>query len=208
MSRTVPGRPPAPAAGEIYAAILEYLSMFPSIALLIELTPVRLPFLDRLADLPVICLPMFLRLWISRLCPGYDPHLSAWPRTARDYLAREIPPGRRRRRIQRLLEERRWLDAYEFWWACRRPATRKRLTLPLYNFLGGDNRPFWATTGVFALSGLLHALWYPLFPLYAWLSVYHMAFKVFISLWLGYILLGIPVAINKKLKKGARFVAR
>jgi len=191
-----------PAAGEIYAAVLEYLSMLPSLALLFELLPARIPCLNRLAELRVICIPMFLRLWISKLCPHYDPHLSAWPRSAREYMSREIPYRRRLQRLKRLWAAGRWLDAYEFWWACRRPATRRRLTLPLYNYLGGDRNPSLATTGVFALSGLLHALWYPLFPLYVWLSYYDAAFKVFVSLWLGYGLLGIPVALNKRKRKG------
>lgn len=201
------GHPPGPKAGEIYAAVLEYLSMLPSFALLLELLPFRLPFLERLAKLKVLCLPMPIRLWINKLCPEYDPHLSAWPQSVGDYLAREAPRKRRLQRSRKLLSEGRWLDAYEFWWACRRPATRKRLTIPLYNYLGGDKRPFGATIGVFALSGLLHALWYPLLPLYAWLSYYGSAFKVFVFLWLGYSLLGIPVALNKKLKKGTKFLA-
>lgn len=201
------GRPPGPEIGEIYAAILEYLSMLPSFALLFELLPFRLSFLDRLSGIKVICLPMPLRLWIKKLCPQYDPHLSAWPRTAGDYMAREASRRRRLHRIRKLLSEGRRLDAYEYWWASRRPATRKRLTIPLYNFLGGDRRPIGATIGVFALSGLLHALWYPLLPLYAWLFYYGPAFKFFVSLWLGYSLLGIPVALNKKLKNGNKFIA-
>jgi hypothetical protein len=194
-----------PEAGEIYAAVLEYLSMLPSLALLFELLPVRISCLDRLAELRVICMPMFLRLWIGKLCPHYDPQLSAWPRSARECLAGEVHHRRRLRRCKRLWAAGRRLDAYEYWWACRRPATRKRLTMPLYNYLGGDRKPFLATSGVFALSGLLHALWYPLFPLYAWLSYYDAAFKVFVSLWLGYGLLGMPVALNKLKRKGSRF---
>lgn len=191
----------SPRSGEIFAAVLEYLSMLPSPTLLFELLPAGTARLEKLAELRVVCLPMFFRQWINRLCPYYDPHLKAWPRSAREYLLKEIPYRRRLRRFKRLLAAGRWLDAYEFWWACRRPATRKRLTMPLYSYLGGDSRPVRATMGVFALSGLLHALWYPLFPLYAWLSFYDTAFILFMTLWLGYTLMGIPVALNKKLKR-------
>lgn len=185
----------------IIAATLEYLSMLPSYSLLFEFSPFKPALFNSLANRRVVCLPFRLRFWIAGKVPGYDPYLKAWPKTAQEYAELETTRKRLRARFRRLLTAGRWLDAYEFWWACRRPATRKRLTIPLYAYLGGDGNAFFATMGVFAWSGFLHALWYPLLPLYAWLSLHHLALRLFLTLWLGYIFLGLPVAIKKWQKK-------
>lgn len=190
---------------QIFAATMEYFSMLPSCSLLMELIPLhRLGLYNKIAAYNVICLPMFVRKGLARLCSDYDPHLKAWPRTAQDYVNRQNAGRRQRARIKRLVLAGRILDAYEYWWACRRPATRRRLTLPLYSYLGGDRRAFLATMGVFFWSGLLHALWYPLLPVYLYLDSPLAALKVFLSLWGGYSLMGLPVAINKKIRSFAR----
>jgi hypothetical protein len=141
-----------------------------------------------------------MRLLIAKLLPEYDPYLRAWPHSALEYEELESAGEHHRKRIRKLLLTGRWLDAYEHWWACRRPATRRRLTLPLYGLLGGDERPVLATLGVFFWSGLLHALWYPLIPVYIWLAYRDKAFSLFVLLLLLYVLLGLPVAIHKGLR--------
>ena len=180
---------------QIIAATLEYFSIMPSYSLLFELLPVKLSFFNSLESRSAVCLPLKFRLWIARLCPGYDPYLKAWPKTAKEYSERENKYYRAR--LRRLLDARRWLDAYELWWACRRPATRRRLAIPLYTYLGGDRNAFFATLGVFTWSGFLHALWYPLLPVYVLLIRWHLALTLFLTIWLGYSLLGLPVAIKK-----------
>lgn len=186
---------------QIFAATMEYFSMLPSCSLLLELMPLhKLGLYQKIAAYNVICLPMFIRKGLARLCPDYDPYLKAWPRTAQEYMMKQNASRRQRARIRRLLASGRFFDAYEYWWACRRPATRRRLTLPLYTYLGGDKRAFLATMGVFFWSGLLHALWYPLLPVYLCLDSPLSALKVFLFLWVGYSLLGLPVAINKRIK--------
>ncbi len=191
-------RPPTqPTLRLIITATLEYLSMLPSYSLLFDLLPFKPAFFNSLVNRRVVCLPLRLRIWLSEKVPGYDPHLRAWPKSAKEYADQEGTKKRLRARFRRLLAAGRWLDAYEFWWACRRPATRRRLTIPLYTYLGGDGNAFLATMGVFAWSGFLHALWYPLLPVYVLLARWNLASIFFFTIWLGYSLLGLPVAIKK-----------
>lgn len=198
-----PGRRPStkPGLWFIIAATLEYLSMLPSCSILFDLLHFNHARFDSLANRRVVCLPFRLRLWIAGKVPGYDPYLKAWPKTAKEYAEAEKFKKRLQARFRRFMAAGRWLDAYEFWWACRRPATRRRLTIPLYSYLGGDGNAFIATMGVFTWSGFLHALWYPLLPLYALLARWNLALMFFLTIWFGYSLLGLPVALKKTAKK-------
>jgi hypothetical protein len=88
---------------DVCAAVLEYLSMLPSLALFFEIMPGRPVFLQRITQWKVICLPMLIKNWLSKICPGYDPYLRSWPHSVDEYKALEICQKRRRERIRRLL---------------------------------------------------------------------------------------------------------
>lgn len=188
-----------PTGRQVLAAVMEYLSMLPSPCLLFEILPLerlaRRPgslgrAITRLHQTGVVCLPWRLRLVLARLNPDYDPSLSAWPQSAAAY-PRNLQAWPR---VKRRLHQGRWLEGYSYFWAARRPATRQRLTLPLFYYLGGAHHPAPATLGVFAVSGLLHALWYPFIPLYFILARFDLAATLFAAIWAGYTLLGLPVA--------------
>jgi hypothetical protein len=193
------------------AATLEYLSMLPSPQLLFEMIPLKRwvepaptgTVLQRLVhffyNAPAWRLPRFIRMLFAMLNPDYDPDLKAWPTSVREY-ERMHNCATAGKRLRQLLARRAWLRAYAWFWASRRPATRKRLIKPLFYFFGGKQRPALATIGVFAWSGLLHAVWYPLLPLYPFLARLDLALYCFFGIWATYTTLGVPVAIYHHLR--------
>ncbi|MDN5362070.1 MAG: hypothetical protein PWP70_1117 [Moorella sp. (in: firmicutes)] len=187
---------------QVLAATLEYFSLLPTGIFISEYFPLErwqgvggpagrlVRLLYRTRPVP---LPWPWRRLLARLVPGYDPYLRAWLREAG---GEEMVRRHRqvRLKILALLRQRRSLEAYVYFWSTRRSATSRRLLLPLYICLGGKDRPVLSTMGIFTWSGLLHALWQPLWPVYLFLWPAGFTLPLFFTIWLVYTLLGVPVA--------------
>jgi hypothetical protein len=197
---------------QVLAATLEYFSLLPTFIFISEYLPLErwqgapgltgrvARFFSHARPLP---LPWPWRRLLARLVPGYDPHLRTWLRAAgsEDHIQRY---RQIRLKIFALIQQHRWLEAYVYFWSTRRSATSRRLLLPLYTCLGGKKRPVLSTMAIFAWSGLLHALWQPLWPVYLflWARGRGDAAALFGGIWLAYTLFGLPVAWHHWREKG------
>ena len=105
--------------------------------------------------------------------------------------------------VSRCIKRKDFLGAYEAFWGTWNPSTHKA-TRSVYDALGGNEKPVTATAGAFFYSGVfLHAMNPFVLPLYAMQmatagpeSVARIAAMITGT----YVVLGIPVMINKGIK--------